>query len=160
MTQERTIKLTLQKAQELYKTAEASLKALLEANFTKAELSTNIIDRIKSWDNVVEYFSSEKIILPYSDPTTKQQKSTNAFVKLQYIIKALNEGWIPDFTNSGQYKYYPWFEKKAHGGWVFGGSGCGGCGSVVGSGFHLKSRELSDYVGKQFLDIYKEYLPE
>lgn len=159
MDKERTIKLTLQKAQELYKTAEASLKALLEANFTKAELSTNIIDRIESWNDVLEYFSSEKIILPYTEPTTKQQKSTNAFVKLQYIIKALNEGWIPDFTNSGQYKYYPWFERKS-GGWAFDHSFYDCCYSFIGFGFHLKSRELSDYIGKQFIDVYKEYLPE
>ena len=32
-----------------------------------------------------------------------------AYRKLKTIAEALNEGWRPDWANSNEYKYWPWF---------------------------------------------------
>src|ERR1035437_5555493 len=32
-----------------------------------------------------------------------------AAYKLMIIYKAINNGWKPNWSNSDQYKYYPWF---------------------------------------------------
>ena len=36
-------------------------------------------------------------------------KDEIAYRKLKTIAKALNEGWRPDWANSNEYKYWPWF---------------------------------------------------
>lgn len=157
----KTIQLSVQKAAELYKTASPEFKQLLEQNFTKEQLSEKITDRMKSWLDLVEFLGGKyNIHLPYWDDTVdKKCKSQNAFAKIQYINDVLNEGWKPDFNNRNEYKWFPYFEKTKSG-WVFLGSLCFGSSGCMGSGFYFKSKELSDYAGRQFLDIYKEYLPE
>lgn len=36
-------------------------------------------------------------------------KDEIAYRKLKTIAEALNEGWQPDWANSNEYKYWPWF---------------------------------------------------
>lgn len=73
------------------------------------------------------------------------------------IVKALNEGWIPDWSNSSQYKYFPWFdmENSSSGGFVYHDFVYWYTYSIVGSRLCLKSRELAEYAGKQFKEIYE-----
>ena len=75
------------------------------------------------------------------------------------IVKALNEGWIPDWSNNNQYKYFPYFymENSSAGGFVFGDYVLWYTSAAVGSRLCLKSRELAEYAGKQFKEIYEEY---
>lgn len=122
----------------------------------------NIKDRVKTWKDVLkESRFNEEDILPYSKPKTKEQVSQNAFAKIQLISKVLNEGWMPDFKNSNESKYYPYFERKAHGWVLSSGSFSYGNGfSDLGFGCLYKNSDLAIYAGTQFLEIYKEYLPE
>lgn len=155
---EKTIKLSLEKARELYKKADPVLKELLEANFSKKGLYINIIDRIKTWKDILDELEErEEDVLPYNSPKNKQQISQNALAKIQKIAEVLNEGWEANWNNSNEYKYYPYFNNFSGGG-GFWGSGCGVVFSSPGFKQHYKSRELSDYAGKQFLNIYREYL--
>lgn len=75
------------------------------------------------------------------------------------IVKALNEGWIPDWGNSNQYKYFPYFymEKSSAGGFVYYADSYWSTNTYVGSRLCLISRELAEYAGKQFKEIYEEY---
>jgi hypothetical protein len=41
------------------------------------------------------------------------QKAIIAHYKLIIIAQALNDGWQPNWNDSNQGKYYPWFEIKA-----------------------------------------------
>ena len=50
-------------------------------------------------------------------------KATVAAYKLMVIFQAINDGWIPDWNNSDQYKYYPWLRVLSSGS-GFSGSGC------------------------------------
>ncbi|MFA6087449.1 hypothetical protein [Mucilaginibacter sp.] len=81
-----------------------------------------------------------------------------AFIKLQIIAKALNEGWKADWNNSSQYKYYPWFKSDGKSGFSFDVYDCGGSGSGVGSRLCYRTKELAEYAGKQFEALYSEYL--
>lgn len=156
----RTLKIEESKAREIYRTATGELKTILEESFGKDFFNQKITDRIKNMIDVVEEYERlyGKVSLPMNG-RDKQEKSINAFYQIQIISAVLNEGWVPNFNNSSEYKYYPWFEKKASG-WVFYVCGCV-CGySGVGSGAVYKTSELAEYVGKQFLDIYQDYLPQ
>ena len=114
-------------------------------------------------------------------------RNTIAYMKLLIIAAALNEGWEPQFKEY-EYRWFPWFNlltekelnekseewKAKHKLWLFGGSSSYGasCGlACVGSGLAwsyalsrisarlaVKSEEISDYFGNQFIDIWAEYL--
>ena len=109
-----------------------------------------------------------------------------AYFKLKVITKALNEGWRPKF-DSNEVRYYPWFwiytqeeyealnakDKKecrvvgrsfsyayAHGGVAYANANYASSFSnaVYGSRLAFKTRELAEYCGKQFLDIWVDFL--
>ncbi|MEG0929630.1 hypothetical protein [Algoriella sp.] len=81
--------------------------------------------------------------------------------QLQSIIiaKALNEVWVPDWSDSSQYKYFPYFdmESSSAGGFVCNDYVYWNANALVGSRLCFKSRELAEYAGKQFKDIYEEH---
>ena len=109
-----------------------------------------------------------------------------AYTRLAIIAEALNEGWRPEYTED-EYRYYPWFglytqeeyddmddEDKercrfvgrsvynayADGGLVCADANHGSASSYAGIGSRLafKSRELAIYCGKQFIEIWINYL--
>ena len=109
-----------------------------------------------------------------------------AYFKLRIICAALNEGWKPTFDEN-EYHYYPWFyiytkeeyeeldedEKKecyvplrsnnnasASGGLVYAFEVSAGSysNSDVGVRLSFKTRELAEYCGKQFIDIWADFL--
>lgn len=111
-----------------------------------------------------------------------------AFLKLRIIVKALNEGWEPRFTED-ECRYYPWFilytgeeynkldeEEKSRvvfrsygGAGALGGVSCAyasygsSCSSAcIGVRLAFKTSELAAYCGRQFLDIWADFvfLPE
>ena len=113
-------------------------------------------------------------------------KDVVAFLKLRIITEALNEGWHPKFTED-EYRYYPWFyiytkeeydnfseeEKRrcvgrannsadANGGLVYAYSyGASSHSSTyVGVRLDFSNRDLAEYAGKQFIDIWADFVFE
>ena len=109
-----------------------------------------------------------------------------AYAKLIIIAEALNEGWKPTF-NGDEYIYYPALyrytkeeydelnenQKKelivvgksniklnANGGNIYAIEVCVSPYSISSIGYHiaLKTSELAKYCGKQFIDIWAEFL--
>lgn len=116
-----------------------------------------------------------------------KDKGTLAYMKLCIIAAALNEGWEPKFTED-EYRWFPWFKlwtveelndkseewKASHSLWLFGGSSASGsvCGLAYASSSNgwtysdagcsarlaVKSEELANYFGKQFIGIWADYV--
>lgn len=113
-------------------------------------------------------------------------KDVVAFLKLRIITEALNEGWHPKFTED-EYRYYPWFyiytkeeydnfseeEKRrcvgraSSGAGAVGGLVCASAGSASSSSGALggarlafSNRDLAEYAGKQFIDIWADFVFE
>lgn len=111
-----------------------------------------------------------------------------AFLKLRIIVKALNEGWEPRFTED-ECRYYPWFilytgeeynkldeEEKSRvvyrsfynvvalGGVSYASAVYDSSYTYASVGVRLafKTSELAAYCGRQFLDIWADFvfLPE
>lgn len=109
-----------------------------------------------------------------------------AYTRLAIIAEALNEGWRPEYTED-EYRYYPWlglytqeeyddmddedkercrFVGRSHSSaYAYGGLVCadanGGSAAsyaYIGSRLAFKSRELAIYCGKQFIEIWINYL--
>jgi hypothetical protein len=86
----------------------------------------------------------------------KHQQSIVAHTKLVIIAEALNEGWVPDWSDNDQRKYYPFFDLSSGSGLSFYDYGYNYSGSYVGSRLCFKSGDLATYAGKQFTELYKQ----
>jgi hypothetical protein len=118
----------------------------------------NIKERIKTFDDVLQENGVEKMVFENNcqDLTTDEV----AYKMVKEIVKAFNEGWTPDWTDSNQYKYYPWFKMGSPSG---GGFSCDVYGywrtySFVGSRLCFKSADLAKHAGQLFESIYKDFL--
>lgn len=84
---------------------------------------------------------------------------TYAYEQLKVISKALNGGDHMDYTDEDVYKYYPWFNAVgSSAGFSCRAYNCAYSYSRVGSRLTYKSREIAEYAGNQFLDIYNKYI--
>ncbi len=96
----------------------------------------------------------------------KHQKAIIAFYKLTVIIEALNEGWVPNWNDNSEWKYYNYFwvdaSKETPSGFGFSDSSTYYASTLTGVGARLcfKSSELAEYARKQkeIIQLYKEYL--
>lgn len=120
----------------------------------------------------------------YSEFGATMDADIIAYLKLRIIAAALNEGWEPQFTK-GECRYYPYFyiytkeeyeqlsdaDKKrcvgrsdndanADGGLVCADASSGSAYSYPSVGVRLafKTRELAEYAGKQFLNIWADFV--
>lgn len=156
----KTLQISEQKARELYKSGSQELKTILEESCGKDFFSQKITDRIKTYEDACE----ELGINPINEVKLMELGLTKhdiAYQKLTTIIKALNEGWEPDVCNSNACRWYPWFRPNGSpSSFAFYYSLCEYSGADAGGGSRLclKSEELSNYCGKQFLALWKEHI--
>ena len=138
-----------------------------------------ITERIKTFTDAVDELGSEHpLVKQYMAANGNESltRNTFAYIKLQIVAAALNEGWFPDLLNKDM-RWYPYY--KIYAGdelddsfpdatYLFGAS-CGlayvsssGAWSLahssVSARLAVKSEEISDYFGNQFIDIWAEYL--
>lgn len=126
----------------------------------------------------------EQYNMLYSEFGAKMDADIIAYLKLRIIAAALNEGWEPQFTED-EYRYYPYFylitkeayeqlsdedkrrcvgrssgDANADGGLVCAGTFNGSASSDTSDGVRLafKTRELAEYAGKQFIDIWADFV--
>ena len=141
-----------------YDQADSSQRKVLDKYFKK--ISNNIQDKIKNLDDVYKHLGVDREdVIPYKKSKNKLQKAANAFVDINHISLALNEGWVANFKDPNQYKYYPWFERKSNG-WFVIGTGVCFSRTFGGFGFFYKTREIALYAANTFLNVYVDCLPE
>lgn len=119
-----------------------------------------ITKRVKTYEDACKELGRQ----PYNEDQLMKlglTKNDIAYQKMVVIVEALNEGWKPDVCDSKVYRWSPWFTPKGSpSSFAFVGSDCGngyafaGCGSRLA----LKSEELADYCGRQFLQLWKEII--
>ena len=150
--------------------------------------SQDIKERVKTFDDAVAILGNDNqaVIDYYAIADKTCTEDILAFAKLRVIAEALNEGWKPKFDGD-ECRYYPWFyiytkeeyekldedEKKefrvvgrsssnssANGGLVdaIASNAFSNSDSDHGSRLAFKTRELGEYCGKQFIDIWEKFL--
>lgn len=117
---------------------------------------------IKTFEDAckAEGLKSEQALPDVSTISPADQEPIIAYSKLLIIARALNrtanggEEWKPDWNNYDEYKYYPWFEMGGSSGFRFNDYDYWRTRSGVGSRLCFKTRELAEYAGKEFIDLY------
>jgi hypothetical protein len=77
--------------------------------------------------------------------------------ELEICIKAVNDGWTPDFSNSSESKHLPYF-KKERGEWSVGGVDDYYWDSYFSVGFYYESDEKARHGIKYFMKMYTIWL--
>jgi hypothetical protein len=121
-----------------------------------------ITDRIKTFDDACRELGIDPaamLRIETDDPFIgKQLNAIAAFTKLTIISRALNENWVPDWTDGNQRKWWPWFEWKSGFGFSHATYDHWHTHTNVGSRLCYKSEELAKYAATQFESIYQDFL--
>lgn len=156
----KTLQISEQKARELYKSGSGELRSILEESFGKDFFSQKITDRVKTYEDACRELSMN----PLDENKLMKLGLTKhdiAYQKLVTIAKSLNEGWVPNVCDNSVYRWYPWFVTNGSpSSFAFDDSGYGYAIACAGSGSRLcfKNKELSEYCGKQFIELWKQFI--
>lgn len=132
-------------------------KKLLENLYGKGTFENqNVMDRIKTFEDARDEIGRPDVP-DFSMLPKDMRKHFEALYKMIVIVEALNEGWKPNWDDSNEYKYYPWFVMSPSA-FAFDYSRFGNALADAGSGSRLRLRtsELAEYAAKQFIDIWKD----
>lgn len=111
---------------------------------------------IKTFEDACKALSIDASCVPdFSVFPEAHREAMTAHAKLIIIAWALNGNWTPDWDNDDEYKYYPYFNMEN--GFVFGGVNDSNTDACAGSRLCFRSREIAEYAGTQFQDLYKAY---
>jgi hypothetical protein len=118
--------------------------------------------RLNSYESACEYLGRENDIVLCA-VHNKHHKAMIAMFKLVTIAEAWNaaDGFVPDWANSRQYKYFPWFSYNgASAGFAFAHTyfAASYTGATIGSRLCFKSHELASRFGQQFVDLWNDFL--
>lgn len=182
------LKISVENARAAYDNTDANGRELLEHLLGKEVFTQDIKDRVKTFEDAVKVLGNDNqaVIDYYAVADKTCTEDILAMCQLRVIAEALNEGWRPKFDGD-ECRFYPWFyiytkkeyeeldedEKKecrvvgrsghnanAGGGVAFAGAYVASSFSNAGSGSRLafKTRELAEYCGKQFIEIWEKWL--
>ena len=163
-----------------YETATESEKTMLATLFPDLSLGQTeeeapVTERIKTFEDAVFALGDHPFVTEWR-MGVGLSPDLEAYLQLRIICAALNEGWKPKF-NRDENRYFPWFrlytkeeyeeldedEKKefrmvnqvsyASSDFVYANMY-----TSIGFRLALKTKELAEYCGRQFIDIWADYL--
>jgi len=113
---------------------------------------------IKSFEDACKKLGINPEILPQMEGIGAEfVKPVIALYKLIIIFKAINAGWLPDWNNMNQWKYYPWYSVLSSGfGFSASGYNYGRTFTGVGSRLCTDSSEKALYIAEQFKAEYED----
>lgn len=145
----------------------------------------DVRDRIKTFEDAMMALGEEHPLVREWHLGENLSPDLEAYLQLRVIVAALNEGWEPQFTEDEE-RYYPWhwlYTRKeidnmeaselkernmvstekyqtdfAGFAYALSTNAPSGSDTTVGSRLCLKSDALAEYCGKQFTDIWADFL--
>lgn len=148
------------------------------------EKPQNVMERVKTFKDACNELGIEHDKWVQDKKDLGLEADVIAYLKLRIIAAALNEGWKPQFTTD-EYRYFPWFylytqseidemseEEKSRvvyrscysagavGGvaFAFTSNDSSYTFTYIGSRLAFKTRELAEYAGRQFVEIWADYV--
>lgn len=182
------LKISIENARAAYDNTDANGRELLEHLLGKEVFAQDIKDRVKTFTDALRVLGTPEELISddFFKEQEKLGEDVVAMLKLRVIAEALNEGWRPKFDGD-ECHFYPWFliytkkvyeeldeDKKkkcrvvgrshhnanANGGVVYAyayGASSYTC-TIHDSRLAFKTRELAEYCGKQFIEIWEKWL--
>jgi len=142
------ISFTQSELDEMFKASDEKQINVLKRFFSTPK---DIRDRVKSFLDACNVLDLNPKEVYHASDTPDEV----AFKKLKVIIKALNEGWYPNWNNESESKWINHF--KMTGGFSSYGTYFSNTFTFVPSALCLKTEELAKHVFEIALNEYKEY---
>lgn len=118
--------------------------------------------QISSYEEAKRYLRlSDEPLMTIRGVSKHHEKAFLALSKLFTIAEAWNkeDGFVPDFSNENQHKYFPWFEyNKGAAGFVFASTAWTATSATVGTRLCFATRERAFAFGKKFESLYNDFL--
>lgn len=143
-----------QEAKMLYPEAPEWMKKKLIEEFGEEITKQNDFENIKTFEDACKVIG----IKPESVCSKTDLPDEAAYKKLKVIAKAVNGGWMPDWNNTNQQKWFPWFKLSSGFGFSLSYYYYGYTYTNAGSRLCFESEEKSTYCAQQFIDLYKEFI--
>ena len=110
-------------------------------------------------DEAAKHFDSLAQLIRNANP--RHIKALIALNKLFTIAEKWNkeDGFVPDFSNKGQWKYFPWFKYNGESaGFVCAAArdAASDADARIGSRLCFKSESRAEEFGKKYVDLYNE----
>lgn len=110
-------------------------------------------------DEAAKHFDSLAQLIRNANP--RHIKALIALNKLFTIAEKWNkeDGFVPDFSNKGQWKYFPWFKYEGEAaGFVYAytDNTASSADAYFGSRLCFKSESRAEEFGKKYVDLYNE----
>lgn len=125
-----------------------------------------VTERINDFNDVL--FESSLTLEDFEKQCLGLELDEINYKKIKLLVKALNEGWTPDWNNSKEYKYYPYFRVLSGGVASTGASAGLGlshsynvpalANTYFGSRLCFKNSELAIHAGSKFIELYSDFL--
>ena len=110
-------------------------------------------------DEAAKHFDSLAQLIRNANP--RHIKALIALNKLFTIAEKWNkeDGFVPDFSNKGQWKYFPWFKYEAASpafDYANANNAASNAYASIGSRLCFKSESRAEEFGKKYVDLYNE----
>ena len=117
--------------------------------------------KVDSFEAALEYLGRENNACMYGIPE-KHAKAMVAMYKLITIAEAWNkaDNFVPDYDNTNQYKWFPWFQKLGTSGFVYASTNSTASSASARFGYRLcfSTSERAEQFGKMFIDLWNDFL--
>jgi hypothetical protein len=184
----KNLEISRENAIAAYDNTDDAGRKLLEHLFGKEVFTKGIKERVKTFEDACNVLGDEHpLVKEYWGVVNVDLDITQdliAYLKLRIITAALNEGWEPQFTED-ECRHYPWFEfftqselnamSEDEKGRVVGRASSNSFAYVglayagayfpssypffdFGSRLAFKTRELAEYAGRQFVELYADFV--
>ena len=179
------LKISVKDAKKAYNDSDENGRKVLEQLFGK-ETFAPTFTKIKTFEDACSALGIDAKQWMTENETSKMDANLLAYMKLRIITEALNEGWKPKYDGK-EWHYGVWYDlmtkaqydrksdrEKEERGVLFGGSAASGAlagfvyayalyspsdtSASFGSRLCYKDRETALYSGKQFADIWADFL--
>lgn len=118
------------------------------------EKQTKILNKfLKRYNGVMDIVTSYETAC--DSLGVKPNKNVTPYEKLTTIIKALNQGWYPNFDNADERKYFNYYQKK-NGVFSFFAVDYYHSNMFVPSALYFKDEKTARYANDKFFEEYKE----
>lgn len=180
------LKIKVEDVRKAYGSTDENGRELLEKMFGKEVFTSTVMDRIKTFDDACRALGIDAKQWMTENETSKMDANLLAYMKLRIITEALNDGWKPKYDGE-EWHYGVWYDlmtqeqynrksnrEKEERGVLFGGNAHDGAyagfvfaptnvspsntNAHFGSRLCYKNREIALYSGKQFVDIWADFL--